>query len=35
MNRIAYAVEFVYWLAIHRSWSSAAWVMAHQGKVWK
>lgn len=35
MNRIAYAVEFLYWLAIHRSSSNAAWVMAHKGKVWK
>jgi hypothetical protein len=35
MNRITYAVEFLYWLAIHRSWQSAEWVMAHQGKVWK
>lgn len=35
MNRITYAIEFLYWLAIHRNWSSAAWVMAHQGKAWK
>lgn len=35
MNRITYIAHFIYWLSVHRSWSRALWVMAHEGKAWK
>lgn len=34
VNRIAYIAEFTHWLLLHRSWSSAKWVMDFEGKKW-
>lgn len=35
MRRITYVLQFARWLLVHRSWSSAKWVMDFEGKNWK
>lgn len=35
MNRITYIVRLMYWFAVHRNWSRAVWVVAHEGHQWK
>jgi hypothetical protein len=34
MNRLRYAVSFLYWAIRHRSISSARWLCAFEGKSW-
>ncbi|WP_426391943.1 hypothetical protein [Variovorax sp. R-27] len=34
INRVIYVAHFLYYLRIHRSWSSALWCMAHEGRAW-
>jgi hypothetical protein len=32
---VIYIAHFIYFLRVHRSWSSARWCLAHEGMVWK
>lgn len=35
MNRITYVAHFIYYLWIHKSWSSAVWCMDYEEGTWK
>lgn len=35
INRVIYIAHFLYWLGVHRSWSSAKWCMAYEGCAWR
>lgn len=35
INRVIYIAHFLYWLRVHRSWSSAMWVMELEGRAWR
>lgn len=35
VNRVIYIAHFLYWLRVHRSWSSAKWVMEFEGRAWR
>ena len=35
INRVIYIAHFLYWLRVHRSWSTAKWVMEYEGRAWR
>lgn len=34
INRVIYIAHFIYYLRIHKSWSSAIFCMQHEGRAW-
>lgn len=34
INRVIYIAHFIYYLHVHRSWSSAVFCMQHEGRAW-
>ncbi len=35
INRVIYIAHFLYWLRVHRSWSSAKWVTDYEVGRWR
>jgi hypothetical protein len=34
VNRVIYIAHLLYYLRVHRSWSSAKWCMQYEGRAW-